>query len=156
MGAEGWKPDSVRTLFDQLMAVNPAVEVYLLSNDGRIEADAAPAGHVKLDRVDLDPVRRFLAGEALPILGVDPRGTGMRKVFSAAPIRIDGQDRGYVYVVLQGEVHDALASTVSASAVLRATLWSIALVALLGLAAGLVAFALITRPLRALTQAVRD
>lgn len=156
MDADGWKPESVRTLFDQLMAVNPAVEVYLLSNDGRIEADAAPAGHVKLDRVDLDPVRRFLAGDALPILGVDPRSVGTRKVFSAAPIRIEGQNRGYVYVVLQGEAHDALASTISASEVLRTTLWSIALVALLGLAAGLTAFALITRPLRALTQAVRN
>jgi len=156
MDTAGWKPESVRTLFDQLMAVNPAVEVYLLANDGRIEADAAPAGHVKLDRVDLAPVRRFLAGDALPILGVDPRNTGARKVFSAAPVRIDGEDRGYVYVVLQGEAHDALASTVSASAVLRTTLWSIGLVALLGLAAGLVAFALITRPLRALTQAVRN
>src|SRR5690606_15479128 len=156
MDAGGWKPDSVRMLFDQLMAVNPAVEVYLLGNDGRVEADAAPPGHVKLDRVDLEPVRRFLAGDALPILGVDPRNSGARKVFSAAPIRINGQDRGYVYVVLQGEAHDALASTISASAVLRATLWSIALVALLGLAAGLVAFALITRPLRSLTQAVRN
>src|SRR3546814_12256071 len=101
MGAEGWKPDSVRTLFDQLMAVNPAVEVYLLGNDGRIEADAAPAGHAQLDRVDLDPVRRFLAGEALPILGVAPRGAGARQVFIAASLRIDGQDRGYLFVVLQ-------------------------------------------------------
>lgn len=156
MDADGWKPESVRVLFDQLMAVNPAVEVYLLGNDGRIEADAAPAGHVKLDRVDLEPVRRFLAGDALPILGVDPRNTDVRKAFSAAPIRIGGQDRGYVYVVLQGEAHDALASMVSASAVLRTTLWSIALVTLLGLVAGLAAFALITRPLRALTQAVRN
>jgi len=39
--------------------------------------------------------------------------------------------------------------------VLRTTLWSIALVALLGLVAGLAAFALITRPLRSLTRAVR-
>jgi len=156
MDTGGWKRESVRMLFDQLMAVNPAVEVYLLGNDGRIEADAAPAGHVKLDRVDLEPVRRFLAGEPLPILGVDPRNAGARKVFSAAPIRIDGRDRGYVYAVLQGEAHDALASTVSASTALRTTLWSIALVALLGLVAGLVAFALITRPLRALTQAVRS
>src|SRR3546814_16083222 len=29
MDTDGWKPESVRTLFDQLMAVNPAVEVYL-------------------------------------------------------------------------------------------------------------------------------
>ena len=44
---------------------------------------------------------------------------------------------------------------VSRSTVLRTTLWSIALVALLGLVAGLAAFALITRPLRGLTRAVR-
>ncbi|GFN26022.1 hypothetical protein ADE_17200 [Achromobacter denitrificans] len=44
---------------------------------------------------------------------------------------------------------------VSRSSVLRTTLWSIALVALLGLVAGLAAFALITRPLRGLTRAVR-
>jgi len=156
MDAKGWKPESVQTLFSQLMTVNPAVEVYLLGRDGRIEADAAPAGHVKIDHVDLDPVRRFLAGDALPILGVDPRNAGARKVFSAAPVRINGQEQGYVYVVLQGEALDALASKISASAVLRATLWSIALVALLALVAGLVAFGLITRPLRALTQSVRN
>ena len=56
-----------------------------------------------------------------------------------------GKDIGYVYVVLQGQAHDELAMAVSRSTVLRTTLWSIALVALLGLVAGLAAFALITR-----------
>lgn len=156
MDAGGWNREAVRLLFDQLMAVNPAVEVYLLDNAGRIAADAAPAGRVKLEHVDLAPLRRFLAGEPLPIAGDDPRNPGVHKVFSAAPIQVNGRDRGYVYVVLQGEAHDALASAVSASAVVRTTLWTIALVALLGLIAGLVAFSLITRPLRALTQAVRN
>ena len=31
MDANGWKPDAVRSLFGMLMAVNPSVEVYLLS-----------------------------------------------------------------------------------------------------------------------------
>jgi signal transduction histidine kinase len=44
---------------------------------------------------------------------------------------------------------------VAASSVLRTTLWSMALVALLGLLAGLTAFGLITRPLRRLTDAMR-
>ena len=70
-------------------------------------------------------------------------------------MRVDGREQGYVYVVLQGQAHDALAMDVSRSSVLRTTLWSIALVALLGLVAGLAAFALITRPLRGLTRAVR-
>jgi hypothetical protein len=52
MDANGWKPDAVRSLFDMLMAVNPAVEVYLLSNDGRIVGDAAPAGQIKRAQVD--------------------------------------------------------------------------------------------------------
>jgi len=155
MDAGGWKPDAVRSLFDMLMAVNPAVEVYLLSNDGRIVGDAAPAGQIRRDRVDLAPVKRLLSGGMLPIMGDDPRSADARKVFSAAPVQVAGQDKGYVYVVLQGQAHDALAMSVSRSSVLRTTLWSIALVALLGLAAGLAAFALITRPLRGLTRAVR-
>ena len=152
MDAQGWKPEAVRALFDKLMAVNPAVEVYLLDLDGRVVGDAAPPGQLKLDRVDLAPLRRALAGGMLPIMGDDPRNAGARKVFSVAPARAGGKDIGYVYVVLQGQAHDELAMAVSRSTVLRTTLWSIALVALLGLVAGLAAFALITRPLRGLTR----
>lgn len=155
MDANGWKPEAVRSLFSMLMMVNPAVEVYLLDNDGRIVGDAAPTGQIKRDRVDLAPVRRFLAGGTLPIAGDDPRHLDTAKVFSAAPVRVAGREQGYVYVVLQGQAHDALAMAASRSAVLRTTLWSIALVALLGLVAGLAAFGLITRPLRGLTRAVR-
>ena len=151
---------AVRDLFDKLMAVNPSVEVYLLDTDGRIAAQAAPPGHLKRDRVDLAPVRRLLAGAA----AADPRRRPAqrrcaRKVFSAAPMKVDGRDAGYVYVVLSGEEREALAANVAASSVLRTTLWSMALVALLGLMAGLAAFRLITRPLRELTgrgAAVRE
>jgi len=155
MDVNGWRPQAVRSLFDMLMAVNPAVEVYLLSNDGHIVADAAPPGEIKRGRVDMKPIRRLLAGDMMPIVGDDPRNPQARKVFSAAPVRVGGQEQGYVYVVLQGQARDALAQDVSRSSVLRMTLWSIGLVALLGLAAGLAAFALITRPLRGLTRAVR-
>lgn len=156
MDANGLRPDAVRQLFGQLMMVNPSVEVYLLDNEGRIKGDDAPAGHVKRTQVDLAPVRRFIAGGALPILGDDPRSIDGKKVFSAAPLQQDGQPpSGYIYVVLQGEAHDALAARVAASSVLRTTLWSMALVALLGLLAGLTAFGLITRPLRRLTDAMR-
>jgi signal transduction histidine kinase len=147
---------AVRRLFSQLMVVNPSVEVYLLDNTGRIRADDAPPGHVKRDRVDLAPVQRFLNGDALPILGDDPRSVDKRKVFSAAPLAAPGQPPfGYVYVVLLGEEHDALAARASASAVLRTTLASMGLVTLLGLVAGVVAFGLVTRPLRRLTEAMR-
>ncbi len=155
MDGNGLRPDAVRQLFGQLMVVNPSVEVYLLDNQGRIKGDDAPAGHVKREQVDLAPVRRFIAGDALPILGDDPRSTDARKVFSAAPLQADGKaPSGYIYVVLLGEAHDALAAQVSASSVLRTTLWYMALVTLLGLLAGLTAFGLITRPLRRLSAAM--
>lgn len=154
MDEAGWRPDSVRELFDKLMAVNPSVEVYLLDNGGRIVGNAAPPGHLKREWIDLEPVKRLLAGAPLPVLGDDPRSVGA-KVFSAAPVVVDGRQAGYVYVILQSETRDALAARLSEDETLRTTLWATGVVALLGLLMGLLAFRLITRPLRNLTEAVR-
>ena len=153
--AQGLRPDAIRGLFGRLMVVNPSVEVYLLDPVGRIVGDAAPEGRLRREQVDLAPIRRFLAGDMLPIAGDDPRSADGRKVFSAAPLAVDGREVGYVYVVLLGEAHDLLAARSSAGNVLKTALRAIALVALLCLAAGLVAFALITRPLHRLTERVR-
>ncbi len=154
MDRDGWRPDAVRLLFDRLMMVNPSVEVYLLDNDGRIVGNAAPPGHLKRSQVDLAPVRRLLAGADLPVVGDDPRNPAMAKVFSAAPVMMDGHQAGYVYVILEGEDRDALSARLANDAVLRTTLLTTAMVALLGLGMGLLAFRLITRPLRDLTEAV--
>ena len=156
MDASGWRPQSVRKLFDQLMAVNPSVEAYLLDNQGRIVGDAAPEGHLKLSQVALAPIGQFLDGGHLPILGDDPRNLGRKKVFSAAPVQKDGKNAGYVYVILRGETHDAAAQARSGDRMLRLSLWTLGCVALLALAMGLTAFRLITRPLRALAQTVRN
>ncbi|WP_332855894.1 HAMP domain-containing sensor histidine kinase [Duganella sp. S19_KUP01_CR8] len=154
--SEGLGPEAVRRLFGQLMVVNPNVEVYLLDMDGRIVGHAAPAGHLKRDHVNLEPIRRLLDNQPLPIQGDDPRSDSGRKVFSAAVLRMDERKVGYIYVILQSEEHDRLAARATASSVLRTTLWSMAIVALLGLLAGLVAFRLITRPLHRLTATMRQ
>lgn len=154
--ANGLMPNAVRNLFNQLMMVNPSVEVYLLEPDGRIAGHAAPEGRLRRDRVDLEPVHRFIDGQMLPILGDDPRSRDGRKVFSAAPLSVNGRQVGFIYVVLLGEAHDLLSARGSADAVLKTALLSIGMVGLLCLAAGLVAFTLITRPLRRLTESVRQ
>ncbi|AUO23527.1 MULTISPECIES: HAMP domain-containing sensor histidine kinase [unclassified Pseudomonas] len=154
MDADGLKPDAVRNLFSQLMLVNPSVEVYLLDINGRVVGNAAPSGHLRRDQVNLEPVRRFLSGAMLPILGDDPRSVDGLKVFSAAPLRVNGQQAGYLYVVLLGEAHDVFDARDATGMALNIALWSIALVALLCLLAGLTAFAWITRPLRQLTEKV--
>lgn len=154
MDANGLKPEAIRNLFGQLMLVNPSVEVYLLDRSGRIVGNAAPAGHLRREQVDLEPIRRLLDGQALPILGDDPRSPDARKVFSAAPLQVNGQDAGFLYVVLLGEAHDRIAARGATSVALNTALWAIAFVALLCLIAGLTAFRLITRPLRRLTETV--
>ncbi|MEJ8837472.1 sensor histidine kinase [Ramlibacter sp. AN1133] len=156
MDPAGLNAAAVRELFSKLMDVNPSVEVYLLDLDGHILADAAPPGHLRRRTVDLKPVREFIAGAALPVLGDDPRTPAARNVFSAAPLKVNGREAGYVYVVLLGEQHAALARRANGDDVLRSTLWSIGLVGVGGLLAGLVAFRWVTRPLRQLTRAVHQ
>lgn len=155
MQPQGLNAQAVHGLFDKLMAVNPSVEVYLLDRAGHIQAHAAPVGRIQRDTVDLAPIQQLLQGGRLPILGDDPRSEGARKVFSAAPLLAQGQPAGYVYVILQGEGREALAASVNASGTLQTMVWATVLVTLLGLLAGLLAFHLITRPLRVLAGAVQ-
>jgi signal transduction histidine kinase len=153
---QGISPEAVRRLFSRLMDVNPSVEVYLLDMDGRIVGHAAPNGSLKRDHVGLEPIRRLLANEPLPIQGDDPRSETGRKVFSVAVLRAGERKVGYIYVILQSEEHDRLSARATASSVLRTTLWSMVVVAALVLIAGLIAFRLITRPLRRLTTTMRQ
>lgn len=155
MDAHGMREGEVRALFGKLMAVNPSVEVYLLDDQGRILGHDAPDGHLKRDRVDLAPVQALLAGASLPILGDDPRSRDGRKVFNAAPLRVQGRQAGYIYVVLVGEQREALAADVAANTSLRTTLWSLAIVAVIGVLAGVIAFRWVTRPLRRLTHDIQ-
>lgn len=94
---------TLKSLFDRLMTFNPSVELYLLSPDGDLLADAAPPGHIQRQRIDMAPVQVFLTGSTSPVYGDDPRSLDGRKVFSAAPLCVDGQLRGYLYIILQGK-----------------------------------------------------
>lgn len=156
MDARGIRDGEVRALFGKLMSVNPSVEVYLLDDAGRILGHDAPEGHLKRDRVDLAPVHALLAGDSLPIFGDDPRSSSGRKVFNAAPLWVQGRQVGYIYVVLVGEQREALAADIAANATVRNTLWSLAIVAVFGLLAGLIAFRWVTRPLRQLTRRIQS
>lgn len=154
LGTKGWNNQSVHKLFDQLMAVNPSVEVYLLDKQGNIVGNAAPAGHIKRQKVDLLPVQALLEGAKLPVYGDDPRNRDTGKVFSAAPLKVNGEIEGYLYVVLLGEDYDALANSAQINSALYTALWSMGLVVLFGLLAGAFAFRWVTRPIRHLTQQV--
>lgn len=148
--------EAVGEIFNMLMVVNPAIEIYLLGPAGEILSFSAPPGKVRSDRVDLGPVRRFLEDpDAAPVLGDDPRDPGGRKIFSAAALPGPGGDlEGYLYVILGGEAQASSAGTARGGAILRIGLAAIGAGLLFALLAGLVLFHQLTRRLRRLAAEV--
>jgi two-component system OmpR family sensor kinase len=145
-----------KSVFQNLMVVNPAIELYLTDTQGRLLAFSAPEGAVKRDRIDLAPIRAFLEGSrSLPIRGTDPRDLSGNKVFSVAPISGEGDAMvGYLYVVLGGQLYDSVESMFEGSLILR-IVTGIAIVGLvLAALAGVLSFRAITARLRRLTGEV--
>jgi signal transduction histidine kinase len=146
---------ALKGLFDALMTVNPSIEVYLTDTRGRLLAYSAPPGKVVRERIDLAPVRAFLDQDTVfPVYGDDPRGSGRRKVFSAAPVFDDGERAGYLYVVLGGELFDSAVQRVEGSYILRLSLGVGLGILAVTFAAGLWAFSRLTRRLRRLSGAM--
>jgi len=143
-------------LMHSMMIINPNVEVYLLNKQGGIVTYVAPYKRVKLKSVDLDPVLKFIAAKEKPYMeGDDPRYPGEKKVFSAAPVKDNGQLAGYLYIILASEEQAAITSMLSGSYFLKlgANLFFITLIAALMI--GLLAFWLLTQNLRKLIDTVR-
>ncbi len=159
--ASDGKPD--RALLADLamhaMALNPALEVYLLDTEGRVIGHALDTKQPIAERVDLAVVRPLAARNSqpppLPLLGDDPRRPGARNVVSVEGLAADGRMTGYLYVVLQGQTQQAVAAAVAQSSAWR-ELSLIALAATAGAALLLVLLMRkLTRPLRRLTDEVR-
>jgi two-component system, OmpR family, sensor kinase len=148
---------ALEDLFHNLMVINPRVELYLLDADGRILDFSAPPGKVQRTHVDLAPIRHFIRGDYTPPLrGEDPRSLERRKVFSAAPIDVDGRRVGYLYVILASEQYDSVAQMLAGSYVMKINTLLSLLVVVFAALAGLLLFALLTRRLRRLTRAVEN
>ena len=153
--ANGLNRQTIGDLFRMARIVNPTIEFYLLDAQGLILAHSPPDTGLALERVSLAPVRSFLAGGALPILGDSPRSAQRQEVFSAAEVRRDGRITGYLYVVLVGDMYQQQAQEASLGHVLRTTAWTGVAALALALCVGLAAFAFITRRLNRLTRSVQ-
>ena len=147
-----------KALLSMLMVVNPGIQVYLLDADGRVNDYIGEPGMVRVDRVDLDTIRAFLAGAPLPLRATDPMGSGIARIFSAAmfPQRPgDQRPPGYLYVVLDGTARDLVAGQTSLKRVWQGA----GLAALAALAAiivlGIFVFRRLTLPLRRLAEGMR-
>jgi signal transduction histidine kinase len=146
-------------LMSMLMVVNPGVQVYVLDADGRVNAYIGEPGMVREHQVDLNAVRAFLGGAALPLRGTDPMGSGEPRIFSAAmfaPREGDGRPPGYLYVVLDGQPRSQVAGQLSLRRVWQGAGWVALAGLLVTLTAGVLAFQKLTQPLRRLAFAMRD
>ncbi len=148
---------ALHQIMHSMMAVNPAIEVYLLDTAGKILSFVVLDKKVKLNYVSLEPVREFLAhqGDKL-VLGDDPRNPGKRIVFSATPVFESGSHRGYVYLVLVSEQFENIAETVWNSYLLSLGTRIFMLSLLIALVLGLGIIWLLTRNLRQIIQTVRQ
>lgn len=152
------QPDTAAThdIMHSMMVINPSVEVYLLDTVGNIIDYVVPFNKVKLDKIDLAPVKHFLASyEEHLILGDDPKQPGASNIFSAAPIEENGQLTGYAYIILAGELQSAVTGKLSMHyiACLGGQLFYLILGA--AILIGLIAFWLLTRNLRRIITVVQ-
>ena len=146
---------ALQNIFHLLMVVNPAIEVYLLDRGGKILAFSAPPGKVKRQSISLEPVYKLLNNtSSLPILGDDPRDPANKKVFSSAPVMLNGHTEGYLYIILGGEEFDTEAKMLQSNYIVRLSIWAAAGGLLFALLAALLLFNRMTRPLRQLTAAM--
>lgn len=155
VGKDGIDRKSLKEVFGMLMVVNPGIEIYLLDPEGTILAFSAKPRKIRIRRVDMGPIRRFLSGnESMPILGVNPRDPGNKKIFSVARIPEKGKLEGYLYVILGGEVYDTVIQKLQGSYILRLGIWGVLASLTVAILAGLIVFGCLTRRLRRLASAM--
>jgi two-component system OmpR family sensor kinase len=148
--------NAVNQIFDQLMVINPSIEIYLLDLQGKVLTYSAPEGKVKRTSIALEPIRQFLEqDERLPIEGEDPRDLNGKKVFSAARIVNSDGLQGYLYIVLGGEKYDDIVQLLRDSYILDSALIVLLAALVTALLCGLFIFALLTRRLRSLGNTMR-
>ncbi len=145
----------LKYLFDQIMILNPSIELYLLNTNGKIMEYSAPAGSVKLKQVGLNPIKQFLNGQfTFPLMGDDPRGYERKKVFSVAPIKNGDQISGYLYIILGGEQVDNVMELVSGSYILKLSLYVLLSGLLFSLLTGFSFFKWLTNRLKNISESM--
>lgn len=152
-------PGDTASRLRELTRVNPSVDLYLLDGAGRVVAASVPQERIARPQVSLEPIERLLNGSReFPLRGDDPTANGRGAVFSAA--RVSGSGASYLYAVLHSSDHAsdaghrAVAEDLRQSYALREAAMLTGAGVLFSLLAGLAVIAVITRPLRRLSEAM--
>jgi signal transduction histidine kinase len=145
----------IRAKIQDMTGINRRIEIYLLDRQGAVKASfAAPSTEIEQKKIDMPPIRRFMDGDDLPILGDDPRQAGTHKPFSVAHIEIMGRAHCYLYVILGSEQYASVAGMIGDSYIIQGALTGLALILLVVGGLGLLLFRRLTQRLRHMQDAV--
>jgi two-component system, OmpR family, sensor kinase len=144
---------ALKDLAQRVMTVNPSVEVYLLAPNGRILDTLQPRARLARGAIELGPVHRFLASaDDRPLYGDDPSDPKRQGVFAAAPIELNGELAGYLYVVFASERFSSIAAAVRGNYSLQLGLIVAATILLATFIVAALLFRRLTLPLRRLAR----
>jgi signal transduction histidine kinase len=149
--------EAVADIMHSVMVINPSVEVYLLNPQGKILSYVAPEKVVKLNKVSLGPVYKFLSDTRQNlILGDDPRNPGEKKTFSAAKVIDNNILTGYIYIVLASQEYVSAAQMVIGSYILGLSIRSMIIILVISAFLGLLLIWIITKKLNAIIGGIRQ
>ncbi|MGD8427310.1 MAG: HAMP domain-containing sensor histidine kinase [Balneolaceae bacterium] len=148
--------DKIKHSIHDMMVVNPRVEIYILDSGGKILAYFINPPHkIRIDSVDLQPVRNFINGQYTNLIqGEDPRNPETKKPFSAAKLSIGPSKQGYIYIILGGEKYDSALNMLENSYFLRTSIKIFVIILLVTGIVGLLLFAFLTKRLRRMTEII--
>ncbi|MEX0316286.1 MAG: sensor histidine kinase [Allomuricauda sp.] len=145
-------------IMHDMMAVNRAIEVYLLDNEGYVQYSVVldhDAPETKQKKVDLAPIKKFINENGSNYtLGDDPKDLTKQTIFSAAHFNKDGHE-GYVYIVLAGKDFLATRSDLFNSYFMRLGLGGSILTLIFATLLGVLAIWYLTRSLRQIIYAAK-
>jgi signal transduction histidine kinase len=149
--------DALKDVFHDVMVINPSIEVYLLNTAGKILAYYAPNQTITIEKVPLNPIKKFIEedGEGF-LLGVDPKNPDREKAFSAARVIEEGQFKGYIYVILGGQEYENASQMVLGSYILRLSVRSMIIAFVTAVIIGFIAIGVIIRNIRKIVKVIRN
>jgi len=149
--------EALGKIMHSMMAVNPSLEVYLVSPEGEILSFVVFDKKVKLKQIDLTPVLAFIEdkGEKF-VLGDDPRQPGKKTIFSATPVLAGNKLLGYVYMVLASEQYETIAGSLINSYGIQLGATAFALTLVFAFVLGMLLIWMLTSNLRIILNTVRS
>jgi len=149
--------EGVKDIMHSMMVINPIVEVYLLNAEGKILQYVAPEKVVKLEEVNLKPIKEFLNDpEHSIIYGDDPRNPGEYKTFSAARVMNNNQLTGYIYIVLASQEYVSASQFVLGSYILGISIRSVIIILIISAMVGLLAIWFLTKKLNPIIEGINE